>query len=265
MKTRFPKIFPWPGAKWWMEDILPRFLPKVFRSLHLPFVGRADILAIMRANGHENHAYLSDLNPRLVAAHLGIRDQTEEVVHCLLDHQARHSSAYFESLRDRYSPGLPTALRASDFVYLMRGTHKGIFKATVGGVCTNTSAVDRVSLNIEAIRRHALTLRNTTITDEDFASAMLRATAGDLVIADGPYIDALGYGGVRFSDADQMRLAHVCKLLHRRGVLFVAMNKPHPYAAHLYRGFNIENVVAPRSLGWAKGRGKAEEIIVTNF
>lgn len=262
---RLGKIFPWPGAKWWMGDILHRLLPREFRSLHLPFVGRADILAIMRGNGHEHHAHLSDLNPRLVAAHLGIRDQTDEVIRFLLEHQTRHSPAYFESIRDRYSPGLSAALRAADFIYLMRGTYKGIFKASVAGVCTNTSGIDRVSVNIGAIRRHALTLRNTTITAEDFAPAMMRADEGDLVIADGPFIGTLGYGGIGFSDADQMRLAHVCRLLDRRGVLFVAMNAPHPYIAHLFRDFNIETVVAPRCLGLVKNGGRTEELVITNF
>ena len=265
MKTRFPKIFPWPGAKWWMEDVLHRFLPREFRSLHLPFVGRADILAILRAIGHENHAHLSDLNPRVVAAHLGIRDATEEVIRFLLEHQARHSPAYFESIRDRYSSDLPTALRASDFLYCMLGAHRGIYKESVGGVCSTTSPGRPISVNVAAIRRHALTLRSTSITAEDFAPAALRAGEGDLVILDAPFLNALGYGGISFNEADQMRVAHVCRLLDRRGVLFVAMNNPHPYIAHLFRGFNVETVVAPRTLGRAKNGGRAEEFVITNF
>lgn len=265
MTPRFAKAFYWPGAKWWMRFILSKYVPPKFDVVRIPFFGRGDFLQILRMDGFAGHAVCSDLNPRIVDAHAGIRDFPDEVIKALEVHEARHSYDYYIQVRSRSSTELPAAEKAANTVYLSRSTYKGILKQNAAGEVTTCSARDRFVFDREAILSHSRMLRNTTLASEDFAATMMAAKPGELAVADPSYLDSGVHGALRFTPADQIRLANACRRLHRLGIHFLVTNSDEPFIRGLYREFVITPVEAPRVLGWARNGGKATELVITNF
>jgi DNA adenine methylase len=265
MTAKFPKAFYWPGAKWWMRDILHRFLPAEFESIRISFGGRLDFLTILRMYGFEGHAFCSDLNPRVIEAHTGMRDNPDGVIAELEIHRSKHSYEYYIEIRNRYLQSQPIAIKAADFVYLSRTTYKGILKQTREGVLTTCSARDKFVFDPAVIHAHSRTLRNTTLNSEDFAVTMMSANTGEFIVADPPYLDCGVHGTMSFNAADQIRLAHACRVLHRRGINFLVTNSDEPFIRQLFRSFVITPIVAPRVLGWSRNGGKETELIITNY
>lgn len=265
MKSAFPKAFYWPGAKWWMLPILHRYLPPAFNAVRIPFCGRLDFLHILRSDGFEGHAFCSDLNHRIVEAHVGMRDCSDGVIRELEIHRTGHTSDYYIKIRDRHSPDQPIASKAADFIYLSRSTHKGILKQSKDGAITASSANRPFGFDPTVIRTHSKVLRNTTIVQEDFAATMIMAKPGELVLADPEYLDSPVYGVMGFTAADQIRLAHACRRLHGRGVNFLVTNSDEPFIRHLYSDFVITPVMAPRVLGQKLNDGTQIELVITNY
>jgi DNA adenine methylase len=267
MNHSFAKLVHWAGTKYWMQDLLPGYLPQEYGDIHICFFGRGDDLQILRGHGIERHVYVSDINERLVLAHLGVRDLPEQVIAVLEEHRRNASKDYYLKVRDRFDPRMPLATTAADQIYLFRNSYKGIAKFAKDGRCTNINARTGFRFNPDTIRRHSCFLRNTTITAEDYAPAVLRAKAGDLVRMDPPYQGGVAVYGLRFTDEDHYRLRNVCNELHRRRAFFLLTNSDSPFVRHIYRNFCIEEIEAPRTLGRAKngGRATATELVIRNY
>ena len=265
MSRSFAKIIHWAGTKYWMQDCLVGYLPQEYGDIHIGFFGRGDDLQILRGHKVERHAYVSDINERLVMMHLGVRDQAEQVMAVLEEHHRNASMDYYIKVRDRFDPHMSLATTAADQIYLFRNSYKGIAKFSKDGRCTNVNARTGFSFDPDSIRRHSHFLRNTTITVEDYAPAVLRAKPGDLVRLDPPYQGGVMVHGLRFADEDHYRLRDVCNELHRRRVFFLLTNSDTPFIRHIYRNFCITEIEAPRTLGWAKNSGRATELLVTNY
>ena len=107
---------------------------------------------------------------------------------------------------------------------------------------------------------------------KDFEKAVATAQKGDFVYFDPPY-DTLDdknsfttYTKDSFGKPEQEKLAKLFRELSDKGVYVMASNHNTKFVNELYAGFNIEVVQARRSIN-AKGdgRGKVEEVIITNY
>lgn len=266
MSTIFTKLIPWAGAKWWMLNLLMRYLPMEYGDVYIPFGGRLDVLQILRANGYEKHVYASDISSRLILCHNAVKFWPEEVIALLEEHRRNISDDYYLSIRDRFHPEMPLAQAGADHILVCQNAYHGIIRMSAGGRCTNVNARDGFRFKPETVRKHSFILRNTTIVAEDYAATAMRAKPGDLVIFDPPYPDQGSvYGCLGFSAEDHYRLANVCRALHRKGVLFLMTNGDSSFIRHIYRDFCIEEIEAPRTLGRVKNEGKAKELVITNY
>lgn len=254
--------FHYAGGKKWMASIIGQYLPKGVRRLLIPFFGRGDYQRLVRNLGLEAPSLVSDINPWLIAAHKGIRENPGQVISYLKGHQARHSDDYYAGVRDGFSLAKPNPLTASEFIYQMNATYKACLKQKKSGERTNVSACRSVSCQSAAIYAHAIALRNTQFFTEDFAVMFARARKGDFVLIDSPYINTMGYGGISFSKADHIRLEKGCRELDRLGANFLLTSSDDPWIRNLFQAFSIQAVEVPRTLG---AKNNAKEIIVTNY
>ena len=111
-----------------------------------------------------------------------------------------------------------------------------------------------------------------SIVNGDFEDAVKNAKKGDFVYFDPPY-DVLEnknsfttYSKLDFGKEDQKRLAELAKKLDKAGVYVMISNHNTEFINELYKGFNIHVVPARRSINAnGKGRGKVEEVIITNY
>ena len=109
------------------------------------------------------------------------------------------------------------------------------------------------------------------ILNKDFEQAVKTAQAGDFVYFDPPY-DVVGeqsftsYTTGGFDKKEQERLKDVIEDLTERGVLVMASNANTPFIQELYKDFNIHVIEAKRNINSkGDGRGKVEEVIITNY
>ena len=253
--------FHWAGCKKSFASIIAQYLPKGIKRILIPFFGRGDFLRLIRNLGVEASALVSDIHPKVMVTHAGIKENPGEVIRQLKVHQSLHSPEYFIQVRDKDQwDSMPQA--AASFIYLMNGSYKACFKEKKNGEHTNISARRSISCQPAAIYAHAIALRNTRFFTEDFAVMFARARKGDFVLIDSPYINTMGYGGISFSKADHIRLEKGCRELDRRGAKFLLTSSDDPWIRELFRAFSIEVVEVPRGLGakrWSK------EIIVRNY
>ena len=124
--------------------------------------------------------------------------------------------------------------------------------------------------NIQALHKY-FNKRKPVILSKDFAEAAKTARAGDFVYFDPPY-DVVGeqsftsYTTGGFDKKEQERLRDVIKELPDRGVLVMASNANTPFIQELYKDFNIHIINARRNINSkGDGRGKVEEVIITNY
>ena len=254
--------FHWSGSKKWMAPIISRLLPKGIKRLLVGFFGRGDYLRLVRNLGVEAPALVSDIHPKVMVTHEGIRQNPGEVVRLLVEHQRRHSPEYFIQVRDSFDLKNPKPQSAAAFCYLMNGSYKACFKEKKNGEHTNISARRSVSCQPAAIYAHAIALRNTQFFTEDFAVMFARARKGDFVLIDSPYINTMGYGGISFGKADHIRLEKGCRELDRRGANFLLTSSGDPWIRNLFQAFSIEVVEVERALG---AKRRVNEIIVANY
>jgi DNA adenine methylase len=254
--------FHWAGGKKWMAPFIAQYLPKSIKRLLIPFFGRGDCLRLVRNLGVEAPALVSDIHPKVMVTHAGIKENPGEVVRLLEEHQRLHSPEYFIQVRDSFDLKNPKPQSAAAFCYGMNGSYKVCFKEKQNGEHTNISARRSVSCQPAAIYAHAIALRNTTFFTEDFAVMFARARKGDFVLIDSPYINTMGYGGISFGKADHIRLEKGCRELGHRGANFLLTSSDDPWIRGLFGTFSIEAVMAPRGHGAVRQK---PEIIVTNY
>ena len=88
-----------------------------FRHFHEPFLGGGALFfALARTGQLRGRSYLSDINPNLIDAYMGVRDDVEAVIRALKRHRNAHSEEYFYDVRAR-EPRSITA-RAARVIYL---------------------------------------------------------------------------------------------------------------------------------------------------
>ena len=113
---------------------------------------------------------------------------------------------------------------------------------------------------------------NIKILNCDFEDAVKNAKKGDFVYFDPPYDTwddkdtFTSYAKNPFGKKEQVRLADCFKRLSEKGVYVMLSNHNTHFIQDLYNGFNLHIVEARRNINSnGKGRGKVEEVIITNY
>ena len=244
-----------------------------FGRYHEPFLGGGALffaLARMRRLGRRS--YLSDGNPNLVEAYLGLRDHADTVIELLKRHKACHDEKHFYAVRARVPEGLPN--RAARVIYLNKTCFNGLYRENRKGQFNvpfgryvNPRICDEQNLRAVA---HALT--DAEIAAQEFAFVADYAKEGDLVYFDPPYLpisltaDFTSYSKERFALQEHRRLAEVSRLLTQRGVHVIASNSSSKLTYELYDEFFVYEVYANRLVNNKAGmRGKISEALITSF
>jgi DNA adenine methylase len=273
-------VIPRPFLKWagGKGQLLPELLLRVeqaggFRNYHEPFVGGGALyFELVRLDRLRGTAYLSDTNPNLIEAYLGVRDHVREVIGLLRRHRARHGEEYYYAMRACVPPTLQE--RAARIIYLNKTCYNGLFRENRKGQFNvpfgrykNPGICDEPNL-----RAASKALQHAVIEVRPFDSVLTRARRGDFVYFDPPYhplsktASFTAYSKENFGEAEQRRLAEVYAKLARRGVKAMLSNSMTQLVRELYRGSVIHEVLASRAVNSKAGRrGKIPEALVAGF
>ena len=265
----------WAGGK---TGLLAELLERVeaaqpFTAYFEPFIGGGALFfELTRLGRLPGCAVLSDANPNLVAAYLGVRDHVDGVIHALIRHRDLHSREHYYAVRDAAPRTLPA--RAARIIYLNRTCFNGLYRENSRGRFNvpmgrykNPRICDETNL-----RACSQALQSAQLAVKPFQHVLDAAAPGDFVYFDPPYhplsktssFTAYARGG--FGEQDQRLLAHVFAQLSARGVKCLLSNSMTDLVRHLYADFTIEQVFAPRLVNSRPDRrGKIPEALIRNF
>jgi DNA adenine methylase len=244
-----------------------------FGAYHEPFLGGGALFFHLRRNGLLRHgAFLSDGNPRLMDAWLGVRDHVDAVVAQLQEHAARHGPEHYRAVRAEV-PGT-LAGRAARVIYLNRTCFNGLYRENASGafnVPMGRYANPRIcdEGNLRAASR---ALEGVDLGCRPFATVLEAAREGDLAYLDPPYVPLTAtasftaYAAGGFGDAEQRRLAEVFGRLAAQGVRALLSNSMTERVRELYGRFTVDTVWAGRPVNRdASKRGRVAEALVRNW
>lgn len=270
-------VLKWAGGK---ARLAPRiceaFAEPCRGTYYEPFCGSAAVLLYRRACGDVEDAVLSDVNPKLVAVHLAIRDHVEGVLNALDRLPADDWRERYYDVRDRFNNGPwdgPT--HAARFIWLNRAGFNGLYRENRKGAFN--VPVGRYSAlrlpRAEHFRKVSELLQGVDIVCASFDEVLCMAGEGDHVYCDPPYVpltataNFTAYQKQPFGAEAQEALAREARRAARSGARVVLSNHDLPlvreelYPPH--EGF--EHVSSPqvaRSISRkSAGRKKVGEVI----
>ena len=258
----------WAGGKRHILAELHRYLPRFCGRYFEPFVGGGAMFFSLQREG----SHVSDMNGELINAYLMVKDRVEELIENLRQH--RNDEEYFYRVR-RWDPALLTPIqRASRFIFLNKTYYNGLYRVNQSGGFNVPFGryEDPTICDVECLRTASAALGNAEVSECDFADAVAEAGEGDFVYLDPPYVPLsatssfTAYTGNGFDSDDQQRLASVVRELSDRGCWVLANNSDTSLVRELYADFNINVVMASRSINSdGNGRGAVNELVITNY
>jgi DNA adenine methylase len=264
----------WVGGKAKLRHALDALMPpgvELMRHVE-PFVGGG---ALFFARGPQR-ALLCDVNHDLIATYEVVRDELPELLAQLARLARGHDQERYYAVRERYNARKPKsrAERAAQFIYLNKTCFNGLFRVNRKGEFNvpmgryaNPNIADAAALRAACAR-----LRHAELRCAPFECLLSEVRPGDFVYMDPPYeplsrtSNFTSYARDGFSQVDQTRLRDVFRELDRRGARLMLSNSDAPLIRDLYRGYAIDEVLAPRAVNCdAKSRGPVRELIVRNY
>jgi DNA adenine methylase len=264
----------WVGGKGKLRHALGGLLPpgvELMRHVE-PFVGGG---ALFFARAPER-ALLCDINADLIGTYEAVRDEPQAVLGQLRRLSRTHDEQGYYKERERYNARAhkSRAERAAQFIYLNKTCFNGLYRVNRRGEFnvpmgryTNPNIADS-----ETLLAASRALAQAELRCTPFESLLSLVRPGDFVYLDPPYeplsrtANFTSYAQDGFSQEKQSDLRNVFRELDRRGAKLMLSNSDVPFIRDLYRGFEIEQVFAPRAVSCdAKSRGPVSEVVVRNY
>jgi len=270
-------IVKWAGGKRQIIDHLLEFKPKKFKHYYEPFAGGLALMLELEPI----HATINDFNKELIYLYKCLRNKRlfKKFYDACKEHEEKHSEEYYYLVRDmdkkRSYAKLPMYVKAARCLYLNKACFNGLYRVNgKGQFNVPFNGKEKINCfdekNIQAVHKY-FHRRKPIILCKDFAEAVKTAKAGDFVYFDSPY-DVVGeqsftaYTVGGFGKDEQTRLRDTFKELSERGVFVMASNANTEFIRELYKDFNIHIIHARRNINSkGDGRGKVEEVIITNY
>lgn len=269
----------WAGGKTrLLKHILP-LTPTRIENYFEPFVGGGAVyLAI-----HEDvsgKAFLSDLNPHLVAGWNGLKSYSEELDSLLRLHEFFDSESHFYNVRSQ-EPRDETEM-AARFLYLNATSWNHLWRENSKTGAMNAPWGKR-SFRVpekQALSEFSQCLTKAQISVSDFREALKNPKLGDFVYLDPPYLPIWTnrkekeptskfnkYNAKTFELRDLEDLAIICRRLDQEGVAWMLSNRDTPEVRDLFSFGRFETFTTIRSLS-AQSRRNVEakqspEILIT--
>jgi len=280
----------WAGGKGQLIDEIDKRLPRdEIRSGRIdtyvePFVGGGAVFFHIAGQFPEiKHFYLFDINPDLIACYNAVKRNVEDLISELkslelsLKRKRAARKDFYYQIRKQFNgdrdPANLIFLNKTCFNGLYRVNRKGDFNVPFGDY-KNPTICDE-----ENLRSVSEVLTNAHIICNDFEETEQYIDANTFVYLDPPYrpisqtASFTSYSKDDFNEHDQLRLAEFCRRIDSKCAKFLLSNSdpknenPNDhFFEQQYKGFAIERVKAARAINCkALGRGKIDELIVTNY
>lgn len=257
----------WSGGK---GRLLPQLIPLLpsRRRLIEPFVGAGSVFLAADYDAY----VLNDANADLVATWVALRERPREFIECasaFFSAEFHSKDAYlqvraeFNQLEDRFERAVRLPyLNRFCFNGLYRVNRKGMFNVPYG------KPTKLPKLPVDEMAAASARLQRCTILSGGYGAALDLAGVGDVVYCDPPYLGSAqgesftAYTESGFGLAEHERLLEACTRAVSRGAHVLISNHDTPEVRALYRGWQLVEASAWRSMGSrAESRRVVREVV----
>jgi DNA adenine methylase len=218
-------------------------------------------------------AVLTDINAELVNTYRCVKNNVEELILLLKEHQLKHSKEYYYGVRQ--GNGVTPVEKAARLIYLNKTCFNGLYRENSKGefnVPIGKYKNPKIC-NAALLRSVSAALQPTQIDVRPFEDILKYASSSDdFVYFDPPYYplsptsNFTAYSRYSFSEDDQIRLKEVFAELAGRDVKVMLSNSDSQFIRELYKDFNIHSISASRLINSnAMKRGKITEVLITSY
>lgn len=263
----------WAGGKNQLIQQYIPYLPNNFKTYHEPFLGGGAVFFYLYRHQSNIQTFLTDINPEVVNAYCCVKDNVEQLISLLEEHQLRHNKDYYYKVR---SGQLRTPFeRAARFIYLNKTCFNGLYRENLKGefnVPMGKYKNPKIC-NSDLLRSVSAALQSVKIEVRSFEAVLVYAkNEHDFVYFDPPYYplsptsNFTAYSCYSFTEKDQTRLRDVFLEIAGRGVKVMLSNSDCPFIRELYGEFKIHKILASRAINSdAKKRGRIPEVLITSY
>ena len=269
-------ILKWVGGKRQLLDSIVPLIPE-YSTYYEPFVGGGAVLF----GTQPKKAVINDSNEELMNVYRVIKEDPEELIAKLKEHQEKNCEPYFYEVRsldrdkDAYR-SLTRVEKAARIIYLNKTCYNGLFRVNSSGEFNSPWGRYKKPNIVNEETIHALcqylNKGKIAILCGDYREALKGIRKGAFVYFDPPYMPIsasasfTGYTAAGFGPQEQKALKEQCDRLTKRGIKFLLSNSACPFIEELYRDYKIEYVSAKRAINAnPEKRGAIEEVLVRNY
>jgi DNA adenine methylase len=259
-------ILRWAGSKKKLLPILKSAAPESFSRYIEPFVGSA----VLYLQLPRTPAILGDLNEDLITTYASLREHPRAVWN-RLSKMPTDDNFYYE-LRAKSAESMGEIDRAARFIYLNRFCFNGVYRTNRLGEFNVARGVGALRIpDWPVVRDFAASMQDVRLCAGDFEKVLARTKRGDFIYLDPPYAldgkrDRGEYGMGSFKEGDLNRLAEAMIAADKCGASVLLSYSKHPKLLAKLRGWHVTHLSVFRNVaGFASGRRKADEILVSNY
>ncbi|MEB3901163.1 Dam family site-specific DNA-(adenine-N6)-methyltransferase [Pseudomonas putida] len=265
-KLKSRPIIRWAGSKTRILPILVERMPEKYERYIEPFCGSMSLFVKL----NPERSIMGDINPDLINFYGQLKEHHSEIAIRVLS-LARTKEEYYRLRALDHSLMTPLD-RAVRFFYLNRHCFNGVYRTNLkghfnvpfGSKLTEIPSAKELALFSDKIR-------GTEFLNCDFETTVARAGEGDLVYLDPPYAgtetkDRGEYGPNSFKTFDIQRLGMCLRQASDRGAKILLSYASINAIREEFNEWKIHEIYVERSVsGFARGRKKVPEVIITNY
>lgn len=273
MKNSIPTFVKWAGGKKQLiEQFKPFFPEKIERYLE-PFVGGGAVLFYVLKTYKPKEVFIFDINEELINTYKVIRDDVENLIKELKKLKKLHNKEHYYQVRAENPKLLSPLTRASRFIYLNKTCFNGLYRVNSKGGFNVPMGKYKNPLICpeEDLKLISKLLKDVKIVNGGFEECLKYAKKNSFIYFDPPYYPLkkssfTTYAKGNFLDKEQEQLKEVFSKLDKKGCKVMLSNSDTDFIKKLYKKYNINFVKATRMINCnGKGRGKVNEVVVTNY
>lgn len=297
MKSKAKPVLKWAGGKTQLLPIISANFPKnigtKIKKYIEPFFGGGAVFFDLYNSNLISESIIIDANPELILLYKTIKEQPDQLIEYLFKLQKKffllndsEKEKFYYETRDNfnfnsnYKYNQSTPIRASQIIFMNKTCFNGLYRVNSKGHFNvpygnykNPKILD--SENIYAVSK---AFQIAEILQGNFEDIITMVNSTDIFIYyDPPYrplnktSNFNSYSGI-FDDSQQIKLAHVFRVLNEKGIHQMLSNSD-PMSANgdnffeqLYKNFIISRVEAKRMINSKSSkRGKIFELLIKNY
>jgi DNA adenine methylase len=267
----------WAGGKRQLLPEIKKYLPALLNgyTYYEPFVGAGAVFFELQPQ----KAVINDFNKQLIMTYKAIKENVEDLITLLKDHQTKNDEKYYYEIRnlDRNAAQfnyLTDVEKSARLVFLNKTCYNGLYRVNSQGLFNVPyGKYKKPAVCDEIVLRQISNYLNTndiSIISDDFENAVSTADARSFIYFDPPYhspdkSNFTGYQADGFDEDEQERLRNVFIKKTRLGAKCLLSNADTEFIRELYQNFEIIPVQAKRAINSdSAGRGLVNEVLIRN-